>query len=115
MSRTYQPVYRKSRAFDRTCRNHGKCGWCYKNRTYSNRKRLAAARYDLEEARAMKFSVHIDETVEVEADNHADAVRRGAWLILDDVLAGTRKPEVMTLAAKTRLYFAKLAGEGKPA
>jgi hypothetical protein len=24
--------YRKSKAFDRTCRNHGSCNWCRDNR-----------------------------------------------------------------------------------
>lgn len=35
--------YRGSRRFDRGCRNHGTCGWCEDNRTYANRRRLAAA------------------------------------------------------------------------
>ena len=30
--------YRKSKAFDRTCRNNGKCPWCEGNRTYQARK-----------------------------------------------------------------------------
>jgi hypothetical protein len=30
--------YRKSKAFDRTCRNHGKCPWCEGNRTFQARK-----------------------------------------------------------------------------
>lgn len=27
-------LYRDSRRFDYTCRNHGSCGWCYCNRIY---------------------------------------------------------------------------------
>jgi hypothetical protein len=30
--------FRKSKAFDRTCRNHGKCPWCEGNRTFQARK-----------------------------------------------------------------------------
>ena len=28
--------YRKSKAFDRTCRNHGSCSWCEQNRLRSS-------------------------------------------------------------------------------
>lgn len=35
--------YRGSRRFDKSCRNHGGCGYCYGNRTHSTRKRMAAA------------------------------------------------------------------------
>lgn len=31
--------YRKSKSFDRSCRNHGSCGWCLGNRRYKNIKR----------------------------------------------------------------------------
>jgi len=30
--------FRKSKRFDRTCRNHGKCPWCEGNRTFQARK-----------------------------------------------------------------------------
>jgi len=30
--------YRGSKAFDRTCRNHGTCEWCIENRTISSRR-----------------------------------------------------------------------------
>ena len=30
--------YRGSKAFDRTCRNHGSCPWCKSNRQHSNNK-----------------------------------------------------------------------------
>ena len=30
--------YRKSKAVDSTCRNHGSCPWCMNNRTYKHRK-----------------------------------------------------------------------------
>ena len=36
--------YRKSRAFDATCRNHGSCSWCREGRLHSTRKRLEAAK-----------------------------------------------------------------------
>lgn len=34
-----KPFY-GAKAIDRTCRNHGSCSWCYKNRTYGSRKRV---------------------------------------------------------------------------
>lgn len=34
--------YRGSKRFDRTCRNHGGCGICEGNRTYTTRRGLEA-------------------------------------------------------------------------
>ena len=31
--------YRKAKAVDKSCRNHGACDWCRGNRTYKNNKR----------------------------------------------------------------------------
>jgi hypothetical protein len=39
MSRTVKQAYRKSRRFDKTCRNHGSCDYCKGNRLYSSNKR----------------------------------------------------------------------------
>ena len=39
MSRTVKQAYRKSRRFDRSCRNHGSCSYCQDNRHHSNNKR----------------------------------------------------------------------------
>jgi len=36
-----KPYYRSAR-FDRTCRNHGSCGWCEGNRRFANHRRLPA-------------------------------------------------------------------------
>ena len=41
--------YRKSKAFDSSCRNHGQCSYCVDNRTYSYRKSLDAAKDKLED------------------------------------------------------------------
>lgn len=41
--------YTGSKAIDRTCRNHGSCGWCKENRTYKNSKRELRAMQELEE------------------------------------------------------------------
>lgn len=30
----HRKPYRGSKAIDRTCRNHGRCGWCKENRTH---------------------------------------------------------------------------------
>lgn len=34
----HRKPYRRSRRFDRTCRNHGSCNWCRSNRTYFDRR-----------------------------------------------------------------------------
>ena len=39
--------YYDSRAFDHTCRNHGSCSRCNKNRTYSTRKKLIKVMYEI--------------------------------------------------------------------
>lgn len=31
--------YRKSKAFDPTCRNHGSCAWCVENRKHKFREK----------------------------------------------------------------------------
>lgn len=36
--------YKKSKSFDRTCRNHGSCGYCERDRTHGNKKRELAAK-----------------------------------------------------------------------
>jgi len=38
--------YRKSKAIDRSCRNHGSCSWCQRNRQYQTRKALEKAQYE---------------------------------------------------------------------
>jgi len=39
MSRTVKQAYRKSRRFDKSCRNHGSCPYCQGNRQHSHSKR----------------------------------------------------------------------------
>jgi len=41
--------YRKSKAFDCSCRNHGSCEWCKGNRLHRRRKREAAAKNQMDE------------------------------------------------------------------
>ena len=36
----HRKPYRGSKAFDRTCCNHGTCEWCRMNRQYKNIKRM---------------------------------------------------------------------------
>ncbi|MFN0077385.1 MAG: hypothetical protein ACKVY0_13015 [Prosthecobacter sp.] len=40
MSRTRHQPYRKSRAFDRSCRCHGSCGYCLRNRMHRHHQRV---------------------------------------------------------------------------
>jgi hypothetical protein len=39
MSRTVKQAYRKSRRFDKSCRNHGGCPYCKNNRLHNYRKK----------------------------------------------------------------------------
>ena len=41
--------YRGAKAVDCTCRNHGSCEWCHRNRTHKNDKRELAAEQELSE------------------------------------------------------------------
>ena len=41
--------YRRSKAFDRTCRNHGSCGYCRENRKHSINKEKAVFDSKLED------------------------------------------------------------------
>lgn len=41
--------YRKSKSFDRTCRNHGSCPYCENNRTYQSKKEEDRINYILKE------------------------------------------------------------------
>lgn len=36
----HRKEYRGSKAFDKTCRNHGSCDWCRMNRQYKNLKKM---------------------------------------------------------------------------
>ncbi len=47
MTRTYRRPYRQSRRFDRTCRSHGSCPWCKRNRLHNDHKRRLAWAQDL--------------------------------------------------------------------
>ena len=42
MSRTVKQAYRKSRVFDKTCRNNGACSYCRDNRLHKHYKKLIA-------------------------------------------------------------------------
>ena len=47
MSRTVKQIYRKSKRFDKTCRNHGSCSYCTSNRLHKHNKKLEATTYSL--------------------------------------------------------------------
>ena len=38
----HRKPYRKAKAVDRTCRNHGDCPYCKGNRTYNSRRKISA-------------------------------------------------------------------------
>ena len=39
----HRKPYRRAKAVDPTCRNHGACEWCYGNRTYNFRRKIQRA------------------------------------------------------------------------
>lgn len=45
----HRKEYTGSKAIDRTCRNHGSCGWCLGNRMYKYRKNIEKSLDMLEE------------------------------------------------------------------
>lgn len=38
--KNWKQPYRKSRRFDKSCRNHGSCPYCYDNRMYNTKKKI---------------------------------------------------------------------------
>lgn len=40
--------YRKSKVFDRTCRNHGYCAWCRSNKQHKTKKLEISTKEQLE-------------------------------------------------------------------
>ncbi len=47
--------YRKSKAFDKTCRNHGSCSYCEGNRGYKNKIREMSADEELKEWKHVRY------------------------------------------------------------
>lgn len=45
----HRKPYYKSKAIDRTCRNHGSCPYCTGSRAHKNTKRINAAQDELAE------------------------------------------------------------------
>lgn len=43
----HRKQYRGAKAVDRTCRNHGSCGWCRENRKHKYDKRKLGAEQEL--------------------------------------------------------------------
>lgn len=47
-NKEFRKPYVGSKAFDRTCRNHGSCTWCQWRRMYNTLKTEEHSKYDLE-------------------------------------------------------------------
>jgi len=45
----HRKPYYDSRRWDRTCRNHGSCGWCYSNRLFSSTRSQFRVQDELED------------------------------------------------------------------
>jgi hypothetical protein len=64
MSRTVKQAYRKSRVFDKTCRNNGACSYCRDNRLHKHNKKLEAT---LKEVKELHNKVFMDLVIYGEA------------------------------------------------
>lgn len=53
----HRKPYRKSKAFDRSCRNHGSCSFCEENRTFKIKKSLDSA---IEQENEIRFQNSLD-------------------------------------------------------
>ena len=45
----HRKKYKGSKSFDRSCRNHGNCGWCVTNRTFFHIKKDYWSKQELNE------------------------------------------------------------------
>lgn len=72
MSRTKKQPYRGSRRFDRSCRNHGSCGYCFGNRMHNHHKKEMAARHELEEYQQEEGVVWVLDSVAVGGSTQLD-------------------------------------------
>jgi len=45
----HRKPYRESERFDRSCRNHGKCGYCEGNRKHNEEKKKCACKAQLDD------------------------------------------------------------------
>jgi hypothetical protein len=59
----YREPYRRSKRFDLSCRNHGKCSYCYNNRTIKNRMKDNWAKEDCEETLRKEINEIIKESI----------------------------------------------------
>lgn len=50
----HRKPYRGAKAVDSTCRNHGSCSWCERNRLYNTRKKELAMDYGEEEVHTLR-------------------------------------------------------------
>lgn len=53
-NKEHRKQYRGSKAFDRTCRNHGGCDWCLGNRLYRVNKLEEKTNQDLKNIKSVK-------------------------------------------------------------
>lgn len=60
----HRKPYRKSKAFDRSCRNHGNCGYCQGNRMHKHDKKIEAIKKELNDLLKFNNQEEIDELME---------------------------------------------------
>lgn len=72
--------YRKSQAFDRSCRHGGSCSYCSGNRVFAS-KRRAPADFETQESYAMTEFEQVDpsDIVSMHADEQYERLGFDAW------------------------------------
>lgn len=55
-NKKFRKLYRKSKAFDKTCRNHGDCSLCEGNRTHRNKVREEEAEDQMKNWKKINWS-----------------------------------------------------------
>lgn len=86
----HRKPYRRSKRFDKSCRNHGGCPWCLGNRLYNSRKREEKARrcliesdllYNMEKQNTIQTRIDRPETEErpykLDKHEHPEYCQRG--------------------------------------
>lgn len=65
----HRKPYRRSKRFDKSCRNHGGCPWCLSNRLHNSRKREEKVRCCLIESDLL-YNIEFYITIKVEEVAH---------------------------------------------
>ena len=81
----HRKEYRKSKVFDTTCRNHGGCSYCRRNRTHCNDVRATQAHQNEKEVIGMKNSGLKDDELSYLKKQLGPAIREHIAPLLENI------------------------------